>query len=114
MISYYRDENVEGQITRGLRQRGIDVLTVEDDGQGGRSDPEVIERAARLGRVAFSRDRDFLREAARRQRDGDSFPGVVYAPKVEVAIGRCIEDLVLLAEAGQPDDFQNAVFFLPL
>ncbi len=114
MISYYLDENVEGQITRGLRQRGIDVLTIEDDGQGGRSDPEVIERAARLGRVAFSRDRDFLHEAARRQRDGDSFQGVVYASKAEVAFGRVIDDLVLLTEAGQPENFQNAVFFLPL
>jgi len=32
MIALYMDENVEGQIVRGLQARGIDVLTAEEDG----------------------------------------------------------------------------------
>jgi hypothetical protein len=34
VIALYIDENVQGQIVRGLRRRGIDVLTAEADGWG--------------------------------------------------------------------------------
>jgi hypothetical protein len=64
--------------------------------------------------VAFSRDQDFLREAVRRQRSGEAFVGVVYAHKQQVSIGRCIEDLKLLAEAGFPEDLADTIYYLPL
>jgi predicted nuclease of predicted toxin-antitoxin system len=113
MIAFYLDENVEGQIVRGLRARGIDILTAEEDGRAATPDPEVLDRATELGRVAFSRDRDFLREGTRRQREGIPFAGVIYARKAHVSIGRCIDDLELLARAGMPEDFENSVQFLP-
>lgn len=109
-----RNENVEGQIVRGLRAQGIDVLTAEDDGYKETPDPEVLERATRLGRVTFSRDEDFLREASRRQRAGESFGGVIYAHKLYVSLGQCIADLEYLAVAGEADDFRDRVYFLPL
>lgn len=77
-------------------------------------DPEVLDRALSLGRVTFSRDDDFLREAARRQRAGEPFAGVIYAHQLRVSIAKCIEDLELLAVASNPDEFQGHVLFLPL
>ncbi len=68
MIALSMDENVEGQIVRGLRARGIEVLTAEDDGYKETPDPDVLDRATMLGRVTFSRDDDFLREATRQGR----------------------------------------------
>ena len=114
MIALYMDENVEGQIVRGLRGRGIDVLTAEEDGRNETPDPEVLDRATELGRIAFSRDQDFLREAARRQRNGEAFGGVIYAHKLSVSLGRCIEDLEFLAKVGSAEDFTGRVYFLPL
>lgn len=114
MVCLYADENVEGQIVRGLRARGLDVLTAEEDGRDETPDPEVLDRAGELGRIVFSRDQDFLREAARRQREGEAFVGVIYAHKQRVSIGQCLDDLQLLAEVGSPDDFRNTVYFLPL
>jgi len=114
VIALYLDENVEGQVLRALRGRGLDVLSVEEDGLGAAPDPQVLDRATALGRVVFSRDRDFLREAARRQRAGEHFAGVVYAHKSRVTIGRCIEDLELLARVGEPGDFASTVHFLPI
>src|SRR5690349_1511370 len=93
VIVLYMDENVEGQIVRGLRRRRIDVVTAEEDGWAARLDPDVLDRAGELGRVAFSRDQDFLREAVRRQRCGETFVGVIYAHQTRVSIGRCVEDL---------------------
>jgi hypothetical protein len=114
MVRLYMDENVEAQITRGLRGRGIDALTAEEDGRNETPDPEIPDRANTLGRVTFSRDQDFLREAARRQRHGERFAGVVYAHKREVSIGTCIENLEYLAQAGFLEDFEDRVYFLPL
>jgi hypothetical protein len=108
------DESVEGQMVRGLRRRGIGVRTVQEDGWGARLDPEVLDRAGELGRVAVSRDEDFLREAVRRQRSGETFVGVIYAHKQRVSLGRCIEDLELLAQAGFPADFSGRIYYLPL
>lgn len=114
MIALYMDENVEGQIVRGLRARGIDLITAEEDGYGGTPDPIVFDRANALGRVVFSRDQDFLREARWRLERGETFVGVIYAHKRKVAFGRCIEDLEYMALAGIPEDFANRVRYLPL
>ncbi len=81
MITLYLDENVEGQIVRGLRLRGLDLITAEEDGRGNTPDALVFDRANELGRVVFSRDQDFLREAKQRQEKGEDFAGVILAPK---------------------------------
>ena len=114
MIALYLDENVEGQIVRGLRARGVDVLTAETDGYQATPDPDVLDRATSLGRVTFTRDDDFVREATRRQRSGESFGGVIYAHKLTVSSGECIADLEYLALVGDAEDFADRVYFLPL
>jgi hypothetical protein len=114
VIRLYIDENVEGAITRGLRRRGLDVLTAQEDGRSGVDDPPLLDRAEELGRVMFSRDDDMLREATRRQRIGESFAGVIYAHQLRVSIGQCVADLTTLAQQGKPDEFVDRVRYLPL
>ena len=77
-ISLYMDEQVPKAITLGLRQRGIDVLTVQDDGFTNTPDPILLDHATDLGRVMFSQDDDFLKEAHYRQTEGIYFSGVIY------------------------------------
>ncbi len=77
-IALYMDENVHRGITQGLHQRGVDVLTVQEDGRSGTPDPEVLDRAIDLCRVLFTQDRDFLVEANLRQTEGKFFAGVIY------------------------------------
>jgi hypothetical protein len=36
------DENVHGAITTGLRLRGVDVLTVQEDSHSGIADPIIL------------------------------------------------------------------------
>jgi predicted nuclease of predicted toxin-antitoxin system len=47
------DENVPGAITEALKKRGLDVLTVQEDGLTSAPDPVVFKRAIELGRVFF-------------------------------------------------------------
>lgn len=113
-LSLYIDENVQMAITLGLRSRGVDVLTVQEDDRTGVPDLEVLDRSIELQRVIFTRDRDFLVEASRRQAEGISFDGVIYGHQLLVSIGECIRDLEIIARLGEPEEFANRVEFLPL
>lgn len=113
-IPLYMDQHVPRAVTVGLRLRGVDVLTAWEDGAGAFSDPELLDRASALGRVLFSQDDDLLVEAMRRQAAGLPFSGVVYAHQLRASIGECIQDLFLVATAGEVDDMRNSVMFLPL
>ena len=90
-LSLYMDKNVSRLITEGLRRRGVDVITVQEDGLSGEPDPIVFDRAVELGCPIFSQDRDFLIEAKRRQIQGYSFPGVIYCRQSRISIGDCID-----------------------
>jgi len=113
-LGLYVDEHVPTAITEGLRLRGVDVLTAQEDGQAGTDDGGLITRASELGRLLFSRDRHMLEHAERRQRLGIAFSGIVYAHQRDVRIGQCVSDLALICLAGDPEEFANRVEYLPL
>lgn len=113
-VRLYMDVHVRRSITTGLRLRGVDVLTAQEDKAARLSDPQLLDRASEIDRVLFSQDDDLLAEATLRQREGRYFAGVVYAHQLRVSIGICIEDLELLAKVCEPEDFVNRVEFLPL
>jgi predicted nuclease of predicted toxin-antitoxin system len=113
-LSYYADVQVHGGITKGLRNRGVVVLTAQQDGYDTAPDPALLNRALALGYVLFTQDVDLLIEAARRQRAGEVFAGVVYAHQIHVPVGRCIADLELMAKVYEPIDMMNRVVYLPI
>ena len=111
-LGLYMDVHVPLPITRGLRRRGVDVLTAQQDGTTRLPDPALLDRAAALSRILFSQDEDLIAEAVRRQRTGESFATVVYARQLDLSIGRCIADLEALAKAATPEDAQGQIIFL--
>jgi hypothetical protein len=92
----------------------VDVITAYEDGASEVEDSALLDRAGHLGRVLFTRDDDLLAEATQRQRAGIFFHGVIYAHQLRVSIGRCVQDLEIIAKAGEPEDLMNAIMFLPL
>ena len=113
-VAFYIDEHVNRAITTGLRLRGIDVLTVQEDQRSGAQDPQLLDRASELGRALFTQDDDFLAEAKRRQASGQPFTGVIFARQLGATIGECISDLEIIAKAGRASDLIGTVVFLPL
>jgi predicted nuclease of predicted toxin-antitoxin system len=113
-VKLYMDVHVKAAITEGLRARGVDVLTAQEDGSRRLLDADLLDRATDLGRVLFSQDKDLLREGARRQREGEPFSGVICAHQQEVSIGQCVHDLEVMALAGEPEDLARQVEYLPL
>lgn len=110
----YMDVHVRRHITVALRSRAVDVLTAQEDEAAILADPDLLDRASALGRVLFSLDHDLLAEAARRQRQGIPFAGLIFAEQTGPTVGQCIRDLELLAKVLDPVDIANRVEFLPL
>ncbi len=108
----YMDVQVPLAIARGLRRRGVDVLTAQDDGATRMPDPALLDRATALDRLLFSMDIDLVAEAVRRQRSCDPFATVIFAQQLDTSIGRCIADLESLCQAAAPEDLRGQVIFL--
>lgn len=113
-ISFYMDHHVRSAVTRGLRRRGVDVLTAYEDGFDRAADEAILERATALGRVVYTHDEDYLEIAHRWQRMAKAFAGIVFCEMGGLSVGRQIEYLELIAEAAQPKELANAVQFIPL
>jgi predicted nuclease of predicted toxin-antitoxin system len=111
-LGLYMDVHVPLAISRGLRRRGVDVLTAQDDGTTRVADADLLRRAMELERILFSLDEDFIVEAVKCQRAGMSFATVVFARQLDLSIGRCIADLDTLAKASEPEDAQGQIIFL--
>jgi len=107
------DEHIHRAITEGLRQRGVDVLTVQEDHRTGDPDWKVLDRATELERCLFTQDADFLVEADLRLAEGRAFSGVIYAHRLQISIGNAIRDLHLIAETSDFEDQANRVEYLP-
>ncbi len=108
------DEHIPKAITIALRTRGLDVITAQEDNMAGKSDPELLDRAWQLRRVLFTYDDDLLSEATKRQRENTPFCGVIYGHPLRVSIGMCVRDLQIIANAGELEEIENQVEFLPL
>lgn len=113
-VKIYMDVHVKRAVTDGLRLRGVDVLTAQEDGAAEFEDPKLLDRATELSRVLFSQDNDLLREANKRQQIGEHFAGVIYAHQLNITVGQCIDDLELIAKATEPGEWLNSMVYLPI
>ena len=106
-IRYYTDEHVAKAVIRGLRQRGVDVLTTPEAGKLHASDEEHLEFASAEQRVMFTQDDDFLKLVAL----GDSHAGIVYAPQ-HTAIGTIIQGLMLIYQVLEAEEMAGNIEYL--
>ena len=67
-LALYLDENMARAIAIGLRVRGIDVLTAQEDNRRKTDDAILLDRAGALGRVMVSFDADMLAIGTQHQR----------------------------------------------
>ena len=111
-LGLYMDVHVPLPITRGLRRRGVDVLTAQEDATTRFTDAELLRRARERGRLLFSQDEDLIVQAVKCQRAGEPFATVVFARQLDLSIGHCITDLETLAKAALPEDTSGQIIFL--
>lgn len=106
-IKFYTDEHIPRAVVRGLRQRGVDVLTVPESGLLGAPDEEHLKRARSEGRVVFTQDDDFLRLHA----SGVKHAGIVYASQ-GTSLGQIVRGLMLIYQVVESHDMMDHVEYL--
>lgn len=115
MLRLLADENFNGRILRALRRQipDLDVVRVQDTPLSGTDDPTLLQFAAAENRIVLTHDVETLVGYAwERVRSGMAMPGVIVA-QTDQPIGQVIEDLEVLILAGQPEEIEARILFLP-
>jgi hypothetical protein len=116
MLRLLADENLDGNILRGLRRRPVDLdaVRVQDLPIAGAGDPEVLRWSAEAGRILVTHDvQTITRFAFERVQAGLPMPGVIEIP-LTAPLGVVIEDLALITECFDPGEIEGQILFLPL
>ncbi|MEE4377293.1 MAG: DUF5615 family PIN-like protein [Candidatus Competibacteraceae bacterium] len=101
------DEHVAKAVIRGLRQRGVDVLTTPEASKLHATDEEHLAFALSERRVIFTQDNDFLKLAA----SGQPHAGIVYASQ-HSPIGHIIQGLMLIYQILDAEEMVGNIEYL--
>lgn len=112
-IALYMDVHVPQAITDQLRRRGVDVLTAFDDRTIELPDDQLLIRVTELKHVLFTQDIRFRVLAETWQKEGINFSGLIFGHQLGGTIGQFVKDLELIAKASEPDEWINAVEYIP-
>lgn len=107
-VLFYLDENMDPAVARGLRRRGIDVVTAHEVGRCGYLDPEQLEYATHHGRVIVTFDADYLAIHS----TGIQHAGIVWTPALKYSIGQLISNLELVHLAYKASDLIDKLEYL--
>ena len=107
-IQFFFDQHMPSAVAKGLRLRGIDVLTAQDAGRCGFADPDQLQFATAEERVLVTYDPDFLALAA----SGVRHAGIAYFHATKYSVGQQIQMLALIQGVFVWDDMKDRVEYL--
>jgi len=113
---FVADENFNGDVLRGIRGRrpDLDAVRVQDVGLTGSLDPDLLEWAAKEGRIVISHDVSTLVGFAyQRVAAGLPMPGVLVVSD-RLSIGAAIDLTLLVIECTYEWEWPGQVRYLPL
>jgi predicted nuclease of predicted toxin-antitoxin system len=111
-LKIYTDENVDVRVAEGLRRRGVEAVSVYDEGKVGLSDEAQLVHANTLGAVIFTHDADLIEIATETNRLGDDHCGVIFVEMHRLRLGECIRRLALYADVVTAEEMINRIEFL--
>ena len=123
MLAFLLDENTGGDLVKAFHRRArlgelpaVDVVRVGevDAPPTGTLDPELLLWCEANQRILVSNDRRTMPgHFATHLVSGRHSPGVVLIRR-GTGIGQVVAELLMLTEAGHPDDFRNQIVYIPL
>lgn len=116
MIRLLTDENFDQRIIRGLLARlaRLDCVSVQSIGMAGSTDDQILDYAAKVGRVVVTHDVQTVpAHAVYRLRANLLSCGVIVVPN-SLGIGKTIDDLEVLIRCTNEADLLNVIYFLPI
>jgi hypothetical protein len=115
MIRFLADDHFYGRILRGLfrtRER-LDVTRAQDTGLSGASDEKLLEWAADNNRLILTHDKRTMPRFVHERLDSGLHTSGVFIVKTRASIGRCINDIRLIAECSEDAEWQDQIVYLP-
>ncbi|HAN75957.1 MAG TPA: hypothetical protein DCQ63_18045 [Planktothrix sp. UBA8402] len=116
MLRLLSDENFNGDIVRGLflRQPDLDLLRVQDVGLRKVDDPEILDWATSNGRILLTHDRATMPDFAyERLSQGQQMSGL-FVINDRMSVRQVIDELLLLIDCSEQDEWKGIVLYLPL
>jgi len=112
MLKAYADEHVVFGLVQALRQRGMDVVRVQDRGRQQAEDAELLDEALHEERVMLTNDVDFLALAAGRAAQQQRFAPIFFWPQQRRSVGQLVRSIIREANRYDYDSACSRVFFL--
>ncbi|MEI8018094.1 MAG: DUF5615 family PIN-like protein [Schlesneria sp.] len=115
MLQFLTDEDFNGRILRGLllRNPDFDVVRAQDIGHSGAADSEILNWANDHHRILLTHDgRTMPLHVRTRLNEGLPISGVLIVDDL-ASIGVCIDDIMLVAECSEPEEWINQIYYLP-
>ena len=107
-LIFYLDENMDPEIAKQLRGRGIDALAARDENMLRTGDPEQLRFAAEAGRVLYTEDSDFTEPSY----FSFEHSGIAYFPNSNLGVGYAVKALQDLHRNESPESMKNSLRFL--
>jgi hypothetical protein len=115
IIRFQADADLNHTIVTAVRQRepAIDFASAADAGLEGIPDPEILDRAARDGRILVTHDRrTMILHARNRMVSRQECAGIVIVPQF-TAVRDVAEALVLIWTASHPAEWRDRIVHVP-
>jgi hypothetical protein len=115
MISFLADQNFNGKILRGLKERlpELDCIRTQDFGLEAYTDEELLAWAANENRVILTHDaKTFPTFAYERMTKGETMRGVIVVDD-QTPIGKAIDDLEIIICCRFENEWANNVTRIP-
>lgn len=109
-LNFYADENVPIAVSKGLKRRGINILTVQEVKLLSKNDWEQLKYASQQQRVIITHDSDFLTLI---RKEKIEHQGILFFTR-QVGIGEAVEEIERIWLTYSAEDLQGAVLFLPM
>lgn len=117
MLRLLADENINHDLVRGVLRRRpeLDLVRVQDVGLSGWDDQGILAWAANEQRILLTHDvNTLIRFAIERIERGEPMSGVFIVHQERAPLSAIIDDLLLIAEYSEIDEWESQIFYLPL
>ena len=115
MLRLLIDQDLDYDIIRGLVRRisQLDAVTAFEIGMAKATDFQLLSRAAQEGRVLVTHDRKTMpAHAAELMSRGTDIAGVLVVPR-RIALHQVIDDLELMINCSENEEWVNIIRYLP-
>jgi hypothetical protein len=110
---YLEEDSMSRALVRGLRARGVDVITALEEGMVERQDEEHLQFAGKMGRVLYSFNvADFYHLHSRYVSEDKEHAVLILTRQQQFTIGEQLRRLLRLIAKIPAEEMKNRVEFL--